>query len=250
MCGVIGLGIKIPNISGPQSSGGGGGGDPLFDNVELLINGQTGAVDQSSRSRSFVVSSLPTSTENVIGAQNFQSFEGDGVGYLQTAETGVFSFQNGSGVNLDFCVEFWMETIAGFGTNDGFYSTGAGDSSRQVIWFGSGGFIQIFAGGAPSSSMLSHTTSIADGLPHHVAWTREGSLNSLWIDGAPASGVATVTNAHVYPFSVTAEAHIGEDNITSGRVINNVLMDGIRITVGNARYTASFTPPVLPLPTS
>ena len=87
---------------------------------------------------------------------------------------------------------------------------------------------------------------------YHIAVSREGTTSRMFIDGQQV-GVDQVDNRTYYDgtaqFFVNNQQGNGQDVAISGAGID-CWMDGVRFTVGAARYTANFTPPTEPLPTN
>ena len=83
---------------------------------------------------------------------------------------------------------------------------------------------------------------------HHVAWTRVGSGTNnctAWLDGV-SQGTFTNTTS----FTGSNRMMIGQNDDGSFPQGWIGWISNVRITKGVARYTAGFTPPSLPLPTS
>jgi hypothetical protein len=95
------------------------------------------------------------------------------------------------------------------------------------LWKGSGG------GGAeviaPAGTITLNTWT-------HVAWTRSGSSNRLFINGTQVG--STTTDATNY---TSTASFIGASQ--SGTLPFAGYIDDLRITKGYARYTSNFTPP-------
>jgi hypothetical protein len=70
----------------------------------------------------------------------------------------------------------------------------------------------------------------------HVAWTRSGSSNRLFINGTQVG--STTTDATNY---TSTASFIGASQ--SGTLPFAGYIDDLRITKGYARYTSNFTPP-------
>jgi hypothetical protein len=80
----------------------------------------------------------------------------------------------------------------------------------------------------------------------HVAWTRESSLNRLFLNGIVQAG--TYSNpGTIYTTDYTCR--FGAQNADVNGILSGWI-DDVRITKGVARYTASFTPPIHPFASS
>jgi len=207
--------------------------------VRLLVNGQTGAVDQSVTSKTFLTSTLGTSTVDVI-APSTESFICNGSSWHEIQDDGDFSFRDGA-ANKDFTIEVWVKYLAGFGINDGIIGRDGPTSARYLFWAASTGLLEVFGGG--NILLLQSTSLVNDGNNHHIAWTREGDVNKLWIDGVEED---STTNAHIYNDAAGLNFFIGRDPESGSRIWNNGLIDGVRVS-HTAVYTSGFTPPPPPL---
>lgn len=89
----------------------------------------------------------------------------------------------------------------------------------------------------PNSYVMNSTASFSDGNEHHVAWTRNGSTNRLFVDGVQ---VATATDSRNF----TAKTYFAIGAQVNGRNANYDFKGWIR-NVGvskQALYTSNFTP--------
>jgi hypothetical protein len=143
----------------------------------------------------------------------------------------------------DFCVQLFYKTtqvtanatlicrnITGFVTGSWVImsSNASGNGSPCVYW-------SDYSAGSPLLS--SSTSGHSNGAWKHLAWTKEGSVHRLFIDGTQ---VATITTA-VNMTSNGAPIVIGSDIINNRPFLGNI--DEICITRGAAVYTSNFTPP-------
>ena len=89
----------------------------------------------------------------------------------------------------------------------------------------------------PNGYVMNSTASFSDGNEHHVAWTRNGSTNRLFVDGVQ---VATYTDSRNF----TAKTYFGIGAQINSRQSNYDFKGWIR-KVGvskQALYTSNFTP--------
>ena len=98
-----------------------------------------------------------------------------------------------------------------------------------------------FSGG----SGYTHGGTLVANTWSHVATSRSGSTITNYINGASV-GTSTYSGSGTY-YS-TSTFRVGTDRLTTNFI--NGSIDDLRITKGIARYTANFTPPTAPLPTS
>jgi len=247
------------SLSGPSAGeGGGGGSDPFASDIVYqlrLAPGETPVYSDAS-ANNLVMEDFQTpvfETSNPIGG-SVMSFKGEGAGIIPVQgdnSKGVnFSFTDTTdiSVNLDFTVEFWMQCLSGYGVNDGLLGSTITAGNRKWVFFLTSTELDVYGSGNQVILRNTHATdvNVVDLNPHHIAWTRAGTLNTLWVDGTE---IDTFTSSHNYSAtdSNASGLGIGEDREFFGRRWNNGLLDGIRITHA-CRYTGSFTPPTLPLP--
>lgn len=82
---------------------------------------------------------------------------------------------------------------------------------------------------------------------HHVAVTRNGAnLITFWIDGV---SIGTTTDATAWNTAIL-DHYWGSANSAGSISTSPMYLSGIRITAGVCRYTAGFTPPTSPYPTT
>lgn len=157
---------------------------------------------------------------------------------------------DGNGVNLlgaaDFTIEAWVYLTEPFATVNtrGIMSQypGSGASGNQWILGFRENKVVVFP--VVGTSVFS-TNDIQFNTWHHVAWTRSGSTNYLFLDG---NLEATFTNSADYSGLTTSADQFeigtwgGGDVNTWGGYISNA-----RIVKGTALYTTTFTPPTEPL---
>jgi hypothetical protein len=154
----------------------------------------------------------------------------DGTGDWLTAP----ALSLGSGA---FTIEFWVYANS-IGTAMGLFSvaTGSGDCIVMSV-LANGTITQSFGGGAT----LATTATISAGQWHHIAYTRNGNVHYLFVDGVSVTRTDTVS----YPNTTTV---IGNTIRGSAGTPLNGFMDDFRLTKGVARYTANFTPSTAELP--
>jgi hypothetical protein len=148
----------------------------------------------------------------------------------------------------------WLSEIISIGTNSG------GNAGKAIQFYYYGG--TIGAGNANTITAVEFRGQNADasgyvfqlngvfGLPittgtwHHIALQRRGTTFTLWLNGVQ---VGSTTAAGAIPFNVNSDAitlglYPYTTDSTHGYQFNGYI-DDFRMTVGQARYTATFTPP-------
>jgi len=138
----------------------------------------------------------------------------------------------------DFCIEMfirvadsWVDGIANRavcgGTNFHIYNYVGGSGSGGQLLF-------EFHVGFPYSIAIS--TSLNKSTWYHIAVTREGDVYRTFFDGVLANSI-TVSGMD---FALPSGFGVGS-NTSSATFLGNI--DEFRFTIGDARYTSSFTPP-------
>lgn len=90
------------------------------------------------------------------------------------------------------------------------------------------------------------TVALTPGAWHHIALTRQGSTITQWINGV-ASGTTSAGASSILHSGSTPWYWFGQSNAQNPRAFDG-LFDDVRVTVGTARYTATFTPPTAQFP--
>lgn len=221
-----------------------GESDPLYASVALLVrgngaNGSTTFYDISPLAHT--VTAAGNAAVSTLQAQyNGSSILLDGTGDYLTVTRQAGDFDFGSS---DFCVEAWvykseagrqqtvMTTRASVGADPGFLLavTSTNFLSAQC-WGPSTG---------TSLGSITGATTVTLSTWHHVAYTRNGSTFTLWLDGV-SQGTASSASAVV---ASTNNLRIGRDNSVTTRDWNGHIQE-CRITKGSGtyRYSAGFTP--------
>jgi hypothetical protein len=209
--------------------------DPNFANVSLLLhadgtNGSTTFTDFSSNAHTITVygNAQVTTTSPKFGTGALLC---DGSGDSLSAPSHA-SLTFGTG---DFTIEAWIR-ISAFGASQYIFSRrdSSGFSLRILA-------DQRLSGQTPNTNSLTQVSAtMAANTWYHVAYTRSGSTNTLWLDG---SSVATLTNSEN---GLSGTSFIGSRDGSAESV--NGRIDDLRVTKGVARYTATFTPPTAAFP--
>ena len=224
-------------------------GDLYYDNVSLLLHcdgtdGSTTFTDHSPTPKTVTAygnAHIETDQSEFGGTSAY--FDGDG-DYLSAGTSTDYDFGSG-----DMTIELWFRSTAvnasttflnrewvGAPWSGGFTFQMRGDYNGGLrVWMAD------YSTGTPL--MTGTTTTHGDGQRHHAAWTKQGNVHRLFLDGVQE---ATVTTSAIFS-DVTKNLDIGSDQTFGGRYFNGYL-DDIRITKGVARYTANFTPPTEAFP--
>lgn len=219
--------------------GGGGGADPYFPNVSILLHmdGANGskAFPDSSASPKIVTpgGNAKISTSQYVFGGASADFDGAG-DYLSSPSGSAFQFPG------DFTVEFWARATA-FKGSDILYDGRAsgGSPTGFAIYLAGGGALSVYSGG-----LVIAGASVGLNVWRHIALCRSGTSTRLFIDGTQ-SGATWNTAANFSDGRFLAGI---DSNLSAGSFQGSI--DELRVTKGVARYTANFTPPNTPFPSS
>lgn len=144
----------------------------------------------------------------------------------------------------DFCIDFWAKIAGGSGSllvNYGGAHVTFGDSGQYGINFAiSSSGVQV-SSGLGSFGGISNTTPISNNTWVHVALVRLAGRASLYVGGTQV-GATPLWSGYVFPTTQPSFVTLGWSNTISG-TLQAGFIDEFRVTKGNARYTANFTPP-------
>ena len=216
----------------------------LFAKNVLLIhadgtNNKTNHTFLDSSNNNFTITRYGNATQGSFSPYSQTGWSGyfDGTGdYLNTSNNAAFTFGTG-----DLTIEGWI------------YQTATSTSTYRVIFgdnvYGStGGYtlysynnaLNLWKGGAPAAELIAPAGTITLNTWTHVAWTRSGSSNRLFINGTQVG--ATTTDATNY---TSTASFIGASQ--SGTLPFAGYISNARILKGTALYTANSSPSTTPL---
>ena len=201
-------------------------------NTSLLLNyTNAGIIDNTMINNIETVGDAKISTAQTKFGGGSMYFDGTG-DYLNTPSNAGFTFGTG-----DLTLECWI------------YQTATSVSTYRVIFgdevYGStGGYtlysynnaLNLWKGGSGGIEVIAPAGTITLNTWNHVAWTRSGSSNRLFINGTQVG--ATTTDATNY---TSTRSYIGASQ--AGTFPFAGYIDDLRITKGVARYTSNFTAP-------
>lgn len=226
--------------------------DPEFASVVLSLhmngtNASTTFVDSSSYGRTIAASGnaqISTAQSKFGGASGLFDGAGD---YLDVQRGGTGAFDLGG---QDFAIETWvrLNALAGaegaymlgqinsaFSNSTGSFFLALNNASRPAGLIASGGSLVVVAA----------TTALTTGVWYHVAFTRQVSALRIFVNGTLEA--TTTSSASVN--SSTEAISVGRPGSYNGAYLNGYL-DDLRMTVGDARYTATFSVPTAQFPDS
>ncbi len=221
--------------------------DPYLQSTVLFVkgdgaNGSTTILDSSVFTRSLLAVGNANIT-TAVKVHGTGSIQFDGSGDKVTATSSV-DFAFGSG---DYALECWIRPESGsqsyaralhFGqywlTND---SHGIVVSDPDA-----GGKLTYVSFRLGVARLLVSSTTLTQGVWHHIAITRASGVFRLFVNGVLESTNSSHVGASIED-SASNTLAIGSAEPSSGGEDFSGYIDDLRITKGAARYTASFTPP-------
>ena len=206
-------------------------------NTYLLLSGTNAGIYDSA---------MISDYETVGNAQVSTSVKKYGTGSIAFDGTGDWLLGPNTTVQQlaagDFTIEGWVY-LSAIGVAYGIVSKGAAATGWSVN-ITSGNKLQF----SYTASNLTGATSLAASTWYYVTVVRSGSATGnvkIYLNGTldATSGGAVTDN-----FNQTSSIYVGASR--TGTTALNGYIDDLRVTKGVARYTANFTPPTQPLPTS
>lgn len=226
------------------TSGTGAGIDPYFTNVVFLAhfngaNNSTSFVDIKGKTITRFGNPIISTTESKFdGSSVFFDGSGD---YLEIANSADWAFGT-----ADFCVEGYknFSSVSSERGLIGKFETAAASTGwtfRLSTGNSPSGFRAVFGDGTSSLVLQKAWTPLINTW-YHWAVARQSSIVKIFIDGIQLGTNDTVS---LNLPTGSANLRIGNTQTVTGADFFGY-MDDIRITKGNARYTANFTPPTAP----
>ena len=114
---------------------------------------------------------------------------------------------------------------------------GTAGANMTEFWVKGDGAIEYYAKG--SILLSSSASTISTNTWHHIALTKQGSTQTIWVDGNSAATTTSSTTPNIYDY------YFGDRpaGAGSGQYPMSGYLQNLRLTRGLARYTTSFTPP-------
>lgn len=217
--------------------------DDFYDDVSLLLkmngaNGSTTFLDSSNFGHSVTANGdaqISTAQSKFGGSSAYFDGTGD---YLSVAANSAFAFGTG-----DFTAEFWLHTLASSSmsiVDQWVQSAGSYATGQWQVYKNADDTISIYiATSASTFTQLQSATTLSTGVFYHLAVVRSGGTIKLYINGAEDANTLAYANA----IGVSGSpVKIGVQSNNNSAPFNGYI-DSLRITKGQARYTAAFTPP-------
>lgn len=214
-------------------------GDAYFFSTSLLIQPRaagTAFADESPSRHIVTAQGQAVAVTDTTSPTGYSvKFDGD-ADWLEVPKSAALVFGGG-----DFTVE--CRVTANSAARDralvDFFQKGVGGWQVYLDSSGKPGFYE----NTPNGTVLIGPSSVANGIPHDIAFSRAGTTLRLFVNGVLSGSVAN-SKSHIDPdVSLFLGAQVGARNA-------NYDFDGqlayVRITKGVARYTDSFIPPSAP----
>ena len=181
-------------------------------------------------------------TNNLSGEQGQNAYRGSvffngGNDALAVPASSDFAYGTG-----DFTVEAWIWKSARPATGEGrgiFTQTQSGNN-YFVFWIQSTNVISIILG---HSSAVTSTEKITVDAWNHVAVSRASGTVKVYVNGVATSGTSVTTDLN----DTTRNPTIGNYTHAYGTIPFHGFISNLRVTKGEALYTADFTPPTTEL---
>lgn len=222
--------------------------DPYFANVSLLLhmdgaNNGTSFPDSSNHNRTVsVFGNAKTTTSTPKFGTASVTFDGSG-DYLSVADSASLEFGSGA-----YTVEFFFRPAVNYnsGTSQRVFVAKWGTANFSfIIDYSLGSVRHVQSVNASNTSNLANlgfAVNLTAGTWYHLAFTSTGNGGTMYsfLDGVNSASMTAKSCANA-----TSPLLIGFKSDGTSEYLNGDI-DDLRITVGIARYTASFTPPSAP----
>jgi hypothetical protein len=193
--------------------------------TKSLLHLDSDLTDESGRSWSAIGDAVATSTDKKFGAGSCH-FDGTGDGIV-TAATESIDIATG-----DFALDFWVNFDA--------IPANAHLAGDHLAYTAASVLVQYWSGDIDitinNAAVISYAWAPATGTWHHIALTRNSEDMRLFVDGSMVASASDSSD-----ISSTYGLSYGSDSI--GAVGMAGYIDEGRLSIGNARWVATFTPP-------
>ena len=205
-------------------------------------NGTTFTDSSASAHSPTRVGALTKTSEKKFGTASAY-FDGDS--YLTYSASADFQLTNSG----DFTVDFWFNIGGTASTSQHLFQIFGADSDHQWSVYLSGGnkpCLYSANGSSTGAARITAADAVATSTWHHLSVVRSGSTVTLYVNG---TSVGTTTTT-VFPDAPTLGLVIARQNFSpTWQQYLYGYIDDFRVTKGDARWTADFTPPTFEFPT-
>ena len=218
--------------------------DAQFNYVTMLLHGDgtNGAQNNTfldSSTNNFTITRNGNTTQGSFspyGSNWSNYFNASATSYLSIPSSSAFAFGTG-----DFTVEFWVNYASastGYVLYDGrgttLSQTGFTIYTTSGTLYAQQGVSAIVTATAPTANTW-----------HHIAFSRSGSSNKLFVDGVQVGSTATDSTNYATGYSVGIGAPL-DPGYTAAYALSGY-MSNVRVVKGTAVYTSNFTLSTTPL---
>lgn len=231
--------------------------DPFYANVSLLLhcdgtNGSTSFPDNSPTPKTVTpANNAVVTTSNPLFGTGCVLLDG-GDDYLSTPDHADFEFGNG-----DFCIEVSVRfgTLTANNLAGCFIAKYDTDSAGKRSWFfydfnNSGAYELYFTYSTDGTSTVNKFVSWSPAINtwYRLCVSRQGTDLRFFVDGTQIGAAQSVGTDTL--FNGTSLVRVGAQFHSSPQYEISGRMDEIRVTKGQARRTASYTPDSVAFPNS
>jgi hypothetical protein len=228
------------NFIVPQAPfGDAGSHDTNFNNVTLLLHGDSTTTDTSPLAATITNSDTLLST--TIKKFGTGSFNFNGNQWLSTPSSTDYSF----GIR-NFTIEFWMYPSANVGRRIAGTSAGTWQLNNWQIGLEGSSKLYFNNNNSAGGTLIVGTSTIPTGSWTHGAIVRSGTSLTVFVNGVSET-TTTISESLSIDNGVAATILIGQGGVTTDNKWNGYV-DDFRVTKGVARYTTNFRPPIVAFP--
>jgi hypothetical protein len=208
----------------------------VVPNTTVLLNMTNAAITDASMQGNITTIGDARSVSTTIKKHNSSPMYFDGTGdYLRTQSNPAPTFGTG-----DLTLECWIyQTETSVSTYRVIFADNVYGSTGGYTLYSYNNALNLWKGGSSSVEVIAPAGTITLNAWTHVAWSRSGSSNRLFINGTQV-GATTSDSTNYTGTSSYICASVTASFPFAGYV------DDIRITKGVARYTANFPAPIAP----
>jgi hypothetical protein len=213
-------------------------GDPYFNYVTLLLNGETEVTP-------FINDAGPNSLAPVItGDTRADSFSPYEDGYYSNSFSGASDYLTVGSTLIpatgDFTIEFWVYSNTNSGSNQrAVYSQfQSGSADRFMVGLDQTSSTRAWLHYNGTDYYSSNNTLLPNSWYHYVL-TRSGDVFTIYLNG---------TQVYTNTFASASLLQLNPQiSGSGGSFIPNAYISNLRIVTGQVLYTGAFTPPTSPL---
>ena len=213
-----------------------------FGSVSLLLhgngtNGSTTITDSSLNPKTVTAignTQISTAQSKFGGASILLDGSGD---YASASYNQLNDIGNGN-----WTIEAWIYPLTTAAGERGIVSLSTLSALSGIVLRQAGANLQFWVNGY-QTNIVTSTSTVSANLWSHIALVRNGSTNTVFINGSSAG-----SNSVDPVYGTNTTLAVGRTYTNLDAEYFNGYIDDLRITKGVARYTSNFTPPTAPFP--